>query len=189
MARPIVLFDACVFYPARLRDLLLRIAKSDLFRARWTDRIHDEWIDALLARRPDISRERLQRTRALMDAAVPDCLVTDYERLIEDLLLPDPRDRHVLAAAICCQASVIVTLNARDFPASRVGQYGISVQHPDEFLASLFELHPAAICEAVRGMRANLTHPSRSVAELLDDLRQVGLAATVRELESMQSLL
>lgn len=53
-----VVYDACVLYPAPLRDFLMRLALTDLFRARWTDRIHEEWIQTLLASRPDLKRER-----------------------------------------------------------------------------------------------------------------------------------
>lgn len=84
--------------------------------ARWTDQIHDEWIRRLLRDRPDIPPQRLARTRELINRSVPDCLVTEYEPFIEQLTLPDPDDRHVLAATIRCQAGVIVTLNLRDFP-------------------------------------------------------------------------
>ena len=76
------LFDACVLYPAPLRDLLMHLALTDLFRAKWTDAIHDEWMRSVLESRPDLSRERLQRTRDLMDAHVRDCLVAGYEELI-----------------------------------------------------------------------------------------------------------
>lgn len=189
MANFVALFDACVFYPAQLRDLLLRVACSDAFKARWTDHIHDEWIRSLLRDRPDIGPERLTRTRELMNRAVPDCLVTEYEPFIERLSLPDPGDRHVLAAAIRCNAGVIVTLNQRDFPEEVVGRYGISVQHPDEFLAHLFDLKPAVVCSAVREMRACLTNPAKTVRELLDDLLQAGLPKTVSLLQTMQDLL
>jgi hypothetical protein len=78
----------------------MRLALTDLYRARWSDRIHDEWIEALLKRRTDLDRESLERTRTLMNSHVRDCLVTGYEPLIDALKLPDPDDRHVLAAAI-----------------------------------------------------------------------------------------
>ena len=139
--------------------------------------------------RPDIPTERLGRTRELMNSAVPDCLVTDYESFIEQLTLPDPDDRHVLAAAIRCQAGVIVTLNMRDFPDEVVARYGISVQHPDEFLAHLFDLKPAVVCTAVREMRASLANPPKTVRELLEDLLKAGLPETVSLLETMESLL
>lgn len=113
MSSFVAVLDTCVLYPAPLRDLLLRLALTDLFRARWTDRIHDEWIRSLLSQRPDLSRERLQRTRGLMDRTVPDWLVTGFEELIEFLDLPDPGDRHILAAAIRSQAGVIVTYTSR----------------------------------------------------------------------------
>ena len=186
---PVALFDACVFYPAQLRDLLLRVALCDAFKARWTDQIHDEWIGSLLRDRPDITAERLSHTRELMNRAVPDCLVTEYQPFIEQLKLPDPDDRHVLAAAIRCQAGVIVTLNVRDFPDEVVARYGISVQHPDEFLAHLFDLKPAVVCSAVREMRASLANPPKTVRELLDDLLKAGLPETVSLLETMENLL
>lgn len=189
MTRSVALFDACVFYPAQLRDLLLRVALSDAFKARWTDQIHDEWIRNLLHDRPDIAPERLARTRELMNRAVPDCLVNEYEPFIEQLTLPDPDDRHVLAAAIRCQAGVIVTLNVRDFPNEAVARYGISVRHPDEFLAHLFDLKPVVVCTAVREMRAALVNPPKTVRALLDDLLKAGLPETVSLLESMENLL
>jgi hypothetical protein len=88
-----------VLYSASLRDLLVQLALTDLFQARWTDEIHDEWVRNVLANRPDISPESLARCR-LMDLHVTDCLVTGYESLIPTLTLPDANDRHVLAAAI-----------------------------------------------------------------------------------------
>ena len=70
------LLDANVLYPAPLRDVLMRLAVTDIFAARWTERIHDEWTRNLLKNRPDLTVEQLQRTRALMNAHVRDCLVT-----------------------------------------------------------------------------------------------------------------
>jgi predicted nucleic acid-binding protein len=111
------LYDACVLYPAPLRDLLMQLALSGRFRAKWTNAIHDEWIRSLLRERPDLKPEQLERTRTLMNAHVRDCLVGNYESLISSLSLPDPDDRHVLAAAIRARADVIVTFNLKDFPA------------------------------------------------------------------------
>ena len=109
MASFTALYDACTLYPAPLRDLLMHLALTDLFRARWSDQIHDEWISSVLEDRPDLRREQLERTRELMNAHVRDGLVTGYEDLIDGLTLPDPEDRHVLAAAIRGSASVIGT--------------------------------------------------------------------------------
>jgi hypothetical protein len=107
LANFVALYDACVLYPAPLTDLLLRLAATDLFRARWRTAIHDEWISAVLKQRPDLTIEKLHYRRDRMNAAVPDCLVTGYEGMADSVTLPDPDDRHVLAAAIRCQAGVI----------------------------------------------------------------------------------
>jgi hypothetical protein len=72
----IVVYDACVLYPAPLRDLLMRVATKGLVQAKWTDEIHEEWIRNLLEDRPDLTEEQLRRTQSLMNRAVPDCLVT-----------------------------------------------------------------------------------------------------------------
>src|SRR5215510_13657891 len=96
----IVIYDACVLYPAPVRDLLLRIAAKNLVRARWSEQILDECFRSILEHRDDIKAPALQRTRDLMCGAVPDCLVTGYETLIEAISLPDTNDRHVVAAAV-----------------------------------------------------------------------------------------
>ena len=99
----VVVYDACVLYPAPVRDLLMEIAISGLVRAKWTEQIHQEWMSSLVADRPDIE-SRIQQTRRLMDVAIPDALVKHYESLIDGITLPDPKDHHVLAAAIKCGA-------------------------------------------------------------------------------------
>jgi len=100
LGRITVVYDACVLYPAPLRDFLMHLALADLFRAKWTERIHEEWIGALLQRRPDLTRDKLERTRQLMNQSAQDCLIQGYETLIDAVALPDEDDRHILAAAI-----------------------------------------------------------------------------------------
>lgn len=91
MSKFTVLYDACVLYPAPLRDLLMHIAVTDLYNAKWTDAIHDEWMRNVLQNRPDLKLEQLQRTRDLINSNVRDCLVTGYETLIDAATLPDQR--------------------------------------------------------------------------------------------------
>jgi hypothetical protein len=91
----------------------------------------------LLRNRPDVSREKLERTRILMDQHAGDALVAGYEDLFPGLQLPDPNVRHVLAAAIRGRADVIVTANLRDFPTGTLAPLGIEAQHPDEFVLHL----------------------------------------------------
>lgn len=189
MARFTALFDASVLYPAPLRDLLLHLACTDLFFARWTDAIHDEWITAVLHDRPDLDRARLNRTRSLMNRAVPDCLVEGYEPLVEAVELPDPDDRHVLAAAIRARADVIVTANLRDFPIETLDPLGIEAQHPDEFVCCLIELAPGASCAAVKLHRASLRTPPKSVEDYLATLSRHALPQTVAALRDFADLI
>lgn len=167
----------------------MHLALTDLFRARWTAAIHDEWIRNVLANRPDLTRDQLARTRALMDSHVRDALVEGYEALMAALALPDPDDRHVLAAAIRAGASVIVTYNLKDFPVAALAPYGIEAQHPDEFIAHLLDREPQAVAAAARRQRASLRNPPRSVAEYLETLERAELAQTVQRLRAMSALL
>lgn len=175
------LFDACVLYPAPLRDLLMRLATTDLFRARWSAAIHKEWMRAVLATQPELQAQ-LARTRELMDAHVMEALVTGHEPLIETLHLPDPNDRHVLAAAITGRADVIVTKNLKDFPPDSLAPFGIRAQHPDVFVRSLLDLNEAATLAAVARHRASLRHPPKSVDEYFETLLAQELPETVRVL-------
>ncbi|MBB2484842.1 PIN domain-containing protein [Mitsuaria sp. WAJ17] len=182
-------FDACVLYPAPLRDFLMWLALSGRFRARWTDLIHDEWVRNLLKNRPELDPANLQRTVERMNAAVPDALVTGHEALIDGLTLPDPDDRHVLAAAIRCGASVIVTFNERDFPEDRLAPFGIEVQHPDEFIDNLFDLDQAAVVAAAQKQRHTLKNPPIDADRYLEILQKQGLIRTVKNLAGFRTVL
>jgi hypothetical protein len=183
------IYDACVLYPAPLRDLLVELAAMRCIRARWTDRIHDEWIRSVLAAREDVTEAQLARTRALMDKAVEDVLVTGYENLEMGLALPDLDDRHVLAAAIRASAEVIVTFNLKDFPAETLATYEVEAQHPDDFLRHFFDLYPGQLCAAARRCRLRLKKPPKDVKEMLETYRQQGLTRTTAALEDMIELL
>ena len=148
--------DACVLYPARLRSLLMYLAATDILWARWTETIHEEWMRGLLGKRPDLSRQQVERIRELMNAHAPDCIVSGYEDLVPSLTLPDPDDRHVLAAAIVARADVIATFNVADFPTQAVAKYGIEVLHPDGLIERLLNLDAGAVCMAVKQDRENL---------------------------------
>lgn len=183
------IYDANVLYPAPLRDLLIRLAQAGLVRARWTEAIHDEWTRNVLANSPHVTPERLARTRSLMNGAVRDYLVTGYENLIDSLTLPDPDDRHVLAAAIRGDADTIVTFNLADFPADTLAQFDIEAQHPDEFLAGLLDLAPGAVCVAVKAQRESLRNPPKTAEELLATLEAQGLVQAVARLRTFGALL
>ena len=189
MGHFIALYDACVLYPAPLRDLLMHLAISDLFSAKWTGAIHEEWIASVLEKRPDLKREQLQRTRDLMDAHVRDCLVTGYEHIIPALTLPDPNDRHVLAAAIRAGADIIVTYNLHDFPTDALAPHGIEPQHPDDFIAQLLDVAPDVVCAAAKRQRQNLKNPPKTVVEFLQTLERQALPKTVVALRMCAELI
>ncbi|MGI4831412.1 MAG: PIN domain-containing protein [Janthinobacterium lividum] len=183
------LLDANVLYPAPMRDLLLQLAVTDLFRAKWTAEIHREWIEALICNQPHRDRAKLERTRDLMDSSTRDCLVTGYEALIPSLQLPDPNDRHVLAAAIAGRCDAIVTQNLKHFPEKALAPYGIDVQHPDEFFSNQLNLAPGAFCGAVQKVRQRLQKPPYTIEQYLDILTGNGLVATAAELRPFAELL
>lgn len=182
-------YDANILYPAPLRDLFIRLAHAGLVRARWTETIHDEWLRNVLKDKPQLSPERLERTRTLMNEAVRDCLVTGYEELIDSLTLPDPDDRHVLAAAIRANAEVIVTCNLVDFPVETLVRFNIVARHPDDFLVSLLDVAPGAVCTAVKQQRESLRNPPKTTEELLATLESQGLPQAVARLRQFIELL
>jgi len=167
--------DASVLYPALLRNMLMRLALHGLFRARWSQRIHEEWIAALLRNRPDLTRARVEHTRNLMDSHIQDALVAGYESRIEAITLPDADDRHVLAAALHCGANIIVTTNLRDFPNSVLAAFGLEALHPDQFILDLVNRDQGAVIAALRRLRQSLRSPPVTPADLLATMKHHGL--------------
>jgi len=178
-------YDANVLYPAELRNLLMHLALTGLFRARWSNAVHEEWISNLLKNRPDLTLQQLERTRQLMDKAALDALVTDYESLIPKLILPDENDRHVLAAAIHCGAQIIVTMNLKDFPIELLREYEIAAQHPDQFILDLLDLDPDAVKEVAETHRRSLKNPPKSVEEYLASIEAQGLPQSATALRML----
>src|SRR5689334_22482868 len=127
----VAIFDACVLYPFHLRNIVVQAAVDRLVEARWTDAIHEEWIGNLTAAAPEIPIGRLQITRQLMNDALPAATVTGYKKHISEVALPDPDDRHVVAAAIAAKASLLLTWNMRDFPERNLKKFGLRAMTPD----------------------------------------------------------
>jgi predicted nucleic acid-binding protein len=181
----VVMYDASVLYPSTLRDLLIRIAQSGLAQAKWTEQILDEMFAALTRNRQDLDPVKLTRTRDLMAKAVRDWKVTGYEPLIDSLKLPDPDDRHVLAAAIRARAQVIVTANLRDFPVEDLRPWDIEPKSPDEFVHDQIGLDRAAVYAAIQQIADSWRNPPGSADDVLDRLERAGLAISVAELRAI----
>lgn len=179
-----VFLDTCVLHPAHLRDTLLRLAARGLFEPLWSPdmqhelgrSLHKRGIDSASAKRP------LEQ----MQLAYPHAMVEGYEALIP-VLRCDPKDRHVLAAAIRGQAAVLLTYNLRDFPLVSVEPYDVEVMHPDEFLIDLLDLAAVSVIDELRGQAAsNRRHP-RTLEQLLEVLEKSDVKGFVAEVRQVVS--
>jgi len=160
----------------------MEFAAAKLFRVKWSDAVQDEWIRTLLANRNDLARERLERTRDLMNKAIPDANVSHYEDLIEGLQLPDSDDRHVLAAAIASECDAVITFNQKDFPSDYLEKFNIELLHPDDFVHNQFGLDHASVIVAAQRCRARLKNPKLTPEEYIVCLDRQGLPKTANEL-------
>lgn len=187
-ARYTAILDANVLYPTLVRDLLLSLATANLYHARWTTDIHAEWTSNLAKDRPELV-DRLPELVRLIDQAVPDCLVENYEALIGCVKLPDEKDQHVLAAAIAGHADAIVTFNTKHFPPEVLAQHGIEVHHPDDFVMNQLQLQELVALQAVKQMRSRWVNPSRSASELIEALEKRHMPLTAAHLRQAEDLI
>jgi predicted nucleic acid-binding protein len=173
-----VALDACVLFPAPIRDLLLHLASVDLYQPKWSDLIQEEWSRNLLKKRPDLNATQLKRTIKEMNRAFPDANVTDFESKIEGLTLPDPGDLHVLAMAIHSQARMIVTFNLKDFPKKQLREFHIEPRHPDNFILDLIDISPEKVLLAFKNQVNFLRNPPKTDGQVLEILEKCGLTKT-----------
>ncbi|MGO1944326.1 MAG: PIN domain-containing protein [Ancrocorticia sp.] len=174
MARFTAFLDACVLVPIAPCDTLLRIADSGAFRPLWSQRVVDEAVRALLRIHPDVSRSRFLSRFHSMSRAFEDALVEGWESLEQGIILPDPNDRHVVAAALRGRADVIVTENVKDFPKHVLGPLGLEAVRLDEFLLNHFELNPSAACRIMTEQAAAMNRPPVETEVLLARLARSG---------------
>ncbi|RQR44702.1 PIN domain-containing protein [Burkholderia sp. Bp9131] len=189
-ARYTALLDACVLYPIAMTDSLMSLAAAGLFAAKWSTKIEQEWIAALEARRPEL-KGKLGFRRDCMREAVPDWEVPEHAwaRLVSSYELPDPNDRHVLAAAVAGHADCIVTSNLRDFPSDIVRAYGIEVVDPDRFIINQWDLDPLVAMAAFKRMRARWKSPAATPENFARALEQGGLPATAQRIRDAAELI
>lgn len=175
--------DSCVLFPAQLRDIFMHLALKGVFRPRWSDEIHNEWIHAVLRNRPDLTNKQLQRTRFLMDSNVVGCLIKNYENYMPDINLPDKKDRHVVAVAIKSNADVIVTFNLKDFPEQELNKFNLIALHPDIFLEQLLINNTAKFINAIEQQIKMLKNPPISQKEFMRIWQKSKLPNTVNRLK------
>lgn len=171
MAFP-ALLDTCVLYPAYLCDTLLRLAEAEAYRPLWSNDILTELRRNVIE--AGIRYERVDRRIAHMTRSFPDAMVTGYETLM-DGMTNDPKDRHVLAAAVRANAEVVVTFNVRDFPEQALKPYDILAVHPDDFLLDQLDLYPGLTIDVLEQQAASYRREPTTIAGLLPLLKRTGL--------------
>lgn len=182
---PVVVLDACILYPAAQRDLFMWLAAGGVVRAHWTDEIHEEWMRNV-ERDYAISRDVLERVRALMDRTAGDALVRGYRRYEKWFRKTDTKDRHVAAAAFAARKRTgaeqvtIVTWNLKDFDRKELAAVGLMAENPDAFLCHLLARSPGEVVNAFFRMRDNLRNPPKSSRECIETLAAQGLKAFSR---------
>ncbi|HEY9329030.1 MAG TPA: PIN domain-containing protein [Streptomyces sp.] len=165
-----VVLDTCVLFPNYLRDTLLRMAEAELYEPLWSAEILEELRRNIADK---VSAEKAKALVETMAGAFPDSLVTGYGKLIP-AMTNDPKDRHVLAAAVRGQAHAVVTLNVRDFPADAADPHEIEVLRPDDFLLDLLDLAPVDVFAVLRAQAQSYKREPRDVHGLLDRLAAGG---------------
>lgn len=180
MAFPAFL-DTCVLYGATLTDTILRIAEQDAFRPQWSSDVLEE-LRRNLNEIPDLGPGAADRRIAAMVEAFPEAMVEGYEPLVAGMTC-DPKDRHVLAAAVHSDSQVLVTFNLGDFPEDSVAGFDIAVVHPDDFLLDQIDLHPGKVGRAILGQVTESSRPALTIPELLGALSRSGVPNFVSEVQ------
>jgi predicted nucleic acid-binding protein len=168
MAKLAVVLDACVLFPMYLRDILLSTAEDGLYLPYWSQKILNEAMGNLISG-GKLSPEKARNLEEVIKEAFPEAMVTAPLGL-DELMTNDPKDRHVLAAAVTAQANIIVTNNLADFKAKDLERWNIKAQSPDEFLTELFDEHPDSIINLLQAQSKKYKNPPKTVFELVDFL-------------------
>lgn len=181
--------DACVLFPNILRDSLLTLAEQDLFRPMWSTAILGEVRRNVLAKR-DVDPAAIDRTPALMTSVFDGAMIDDADwwPLVAGLELPDPDDRHVLAAAIAGGAEINRHLQREGLPAARLAPHHIGAVHPDTFLLDQLDLAPAKILATLHRQAHRFRKPPMDLSGLLTRLEHCGVQDFVEEVRRSVAL-
>ena len=180
-----VVLDSNVLFPFSLADLLLRCAEREVYDLYWSERILEELERNLVEERGLTSQQatyRLERMRQTFPAAT---VPADQITRLELAMTNDPKDRHVLAAAVASPAEAVVTFNLVDFPQQACDPHDVDALHPDEFVLGLIDLAPDVVRDILRAQAAALQRPPLSVRDLLDVLRVAGIPEAAGRLRDL----
>jgi predicted nucleic acid-binding protein len=174
-------FDTCVLYGSVINDLLLRLADGGAFRPLWSQSVMRELALNLVDN--GLSPEAADRRINAMNTSFPDAMVEGYEDLVDGMTC-DPKDRHVLAAAVRANAELLVTFNVRDFPDSSTAAFDIVVVNPDDFLLDQLDLFPGLTIRCLRQLSEDYNAPPVSIDELLQWLTNAGVPKFTQEVST-----
>ncbi|MES2889800.1 MAG: PIN domain-containing protein [Pseudomonadota bacterium] len=185
-----VLLDACVLYPRTMPDALMSLAAVNLFAAKWTEKIEHEWMSNLEINKPQIAHRLTERRDAMRrvakDREVP---TSAWRPLVQGLVLPDPDDRHVLAAAIAGHVDCIVTVNLKDFPDEVLEPHGLEAVHPDQFIINQWDLDELVVLAAFKRMRSRWNNPAVTPEGFAQAVERGGLPWTAQRLRDAAELI
>ena len=165
----IVVPDACVLFPASLRDTLLIAAEMHLYTVQLTDDILEEVQRSLINR--GMQEEKAQRIVLTIKNSFDESMITRHRPLI-DTMPVNSKDRHVLAAAVASTADIIVTQNLKHFPPSLLEPYEVEALSPDKFLVDLYRIDRERMAHVLVTQAGNLRSPSMTVGEVLETLHR-----------------
>lgn len=175
--------DTNIIFPIEIRDLLFWFAFYELFTPKWSQHIFDEWEDVM--QRKGVTETEIKKRTHKANLAFPDALVKNYDGLIKSLTLPDPKDCHVLAAAIKTNANLIVTNNIKDFPKDYLATFGLAAKTADDFLTDIIDLNPNDAVLAFRELVMNRRNPDLDEFQVLAALKRNGLKQTADYLRAL----
>ena len=159
-------------------DTILRLCEADVVRPHWSRGILDE-VERNLALQIGIDKARQRLAR--METAFPSAMVSGHEGMVE-AMANDPKDRHVLAAAVHSECEVIVTFNLVDFPAEVLKPHGLVAVSPDAFLLDQLDLYPQVVRRSLVRQSAATARPSLTLSQMTAHLERIGLAEFAAEL-------
>jgi predicted nucleic acid-binding protein len=165
-----VVLDTSVLFPNALRDTLLRMAQAELYRGHWTEDILRELRGSLVGN-GKMNEAQANYLTNVMKKAFPAFMISKgrYEKLI-DQMENDPKDRHVLAAAVAEGAQIIITNNIKHFPVAALSRYNIQAKNPDDFLLDQLSLDPDIVIQILHEQAADLKNPPKTFDDILSAL-------------------
>jgi predicted nucleic acid-binding protein len=181
-----VMLDTCVLVPIVKADLLLTLARRGAFHPLWSDAILGELFRAIVKANPNITEARAAARIRDMNHAFEDAIVEGWEPIEECIAgLPDPDDRHVVAAAVRGNAAAIITDNNKHFPNDALESWGLHAVTSDEFLCDALDLNLSGMLGCLIEMVERRKHPPVTVEQILASLAYASAGTFAHEVLSI----